>query len=80
MGDLGLAPSTDEEDPYGDFWERFVVWHGAYREVEHPKGRGRMSLRADHVAAVIEKKRSAYAIRVSGTASASRYGCSARSG
>ncbi|MEV4476624.1 SDR family NAD(P)-dependent oxidoreductase [Nonomuraea sp. NPDC049504] len=55
VGDLGLAPSTDEEDPYGDFWERFVVWHGAYREVEHPKGRGRMSLRADHVAAVIEK-------------------------
>jgi len=54
VGELGLAPSSGE-DPYGDFWERFVVWHGAYREVEHPKGRGRMSLRANDVAAVIER-------------------------
>ncbi|GAA0458513.1 hypothetical protein Aca07nite_64900 [Actinoplanes capillaceus] len=54
VGDLGLSPRP-EQDPYGDFWERFVVWHGAYREVEHPKGRGRLSLRADDVAAVIEK-------------------------
>jgi NAD(P)-dependent dehydrogenase (short-subunit alcohol dehydrogenase family) len=54
VGDLGLAPNSGE-DPYGDFWERFVVWHGAYREVEHPKGRGRMSLRSGDVAALIEK-------------------------
>lgn len=54
VGDLGLTPSSGD-DPYGDFWERFVVWHGAYREVEHPKGRGRLSLRSGDVAAVIEK-------------------------
>ena len=57
VGDLGLAPGSaaGDDDPYGDFWERFVVWHGAYREVEHPKGRGRLSLRSGDVAAVIEK-------------------------
>lgn len=55
VGDLGLAPGSTDNDPYGDFWERFVVWHGAYREVEHPKGRGRLSLRANDVAALVEK-------------------------
>lgn len=55
VGDLGLAPGSTDNDPYGDFWERFVDWHGAYREVDHPKGRGRLSLRADDVAALIEK-------------------------
>ncbi len=52
VGDLGL--STDS-DLYSDFWERFVTWHGAYREVENPKGRGRTSIRANDVAAVIER-------------------------
>lgn len=55
VGDLGLAPGSADDDPYGDFWERFVVWHGAYREVEHPKGRGRLSLRSGDVAALVEK-------------------------
>jgi NAD(P)-dependent dehydrogenase (short-subunit alcohol dehydrogenase family) len=55
VGDLGLAPGSTDNDPYGDFWERFVVWHGAYREVEHPKGRGRLSLRSGDVAARLEK-------------------------
>lgn len=52
VGDLGL--STDS-DLYAEFWDRFVVWHGAYREVDHPKGRGRTSVRSRDVAAVIEK-------------------------
>ncbi|MEU3370424.1 SDR family NAD(P)-dependent oxidoreductase [Streptomyces sp. NPDC006660] len=55
VGDLGLAPGSMDNDPYGDFWERFVAWHGAYREVEHPKGRGRLSLRSGDVAALVEK-------------------------
>jgi NADP-dependent 3-hydroxy acid dehydrogenase YdfG len=54
IGDLGLV--AESNDPVlGDFWERFVTWHGAYREVEHPKGRGRTSIRAAAVAKVIEK-------------------------
>jgi NAD(P)-dependent dehydrogenase (short-subunit alcohol dehydrogenase family) len=52
VGDLGVAA---DDGLYHDFWERFVQWHGAYREVEHPKGRGRTSVRADKVAAVVEK-------------------------
>ncbi|MER0449893.1 SDR family NAD(P)-dependent oxidoreductase [Streptomyces sp. Edi4] len=55
VGDLGLAPGSTDNDPYGDFWERFVAWHGAYREVERPKGRGRLSLRSGDVAALVEK-------------------------
>lgn len=52
VGDLGL--DTDS-DLYADFWERFVVWHGAYREVDHPKGRGRTAVRSGTVAETIEK-------------------------
>ncbi|MGW4114245.1 SDR family NAD(P)-dependent oxidoreductase [Actinosynnema sp. NPDC004786] len=52
VGDLEL--STDS-DLYADFWERFVVWHGAYREVDHPKGRGRTAVRSGTVAETIEK-------------------------
>lgn len=55
VGELGLAPGSTVDDPYGDFWERFVDWHGAYREVENPKGRGRLSLRAGNVAALVEE-------------------------
>jgi NAD(P)-dependent dehydrogenase (short-subunit alcohol dehydrogenase family) len=55
VGELGLAPGSTVDDPYGDFWERFVEWHGAYREVEHPKGRGRLSLRSGDVAALVEE-------------------------
>lgn len=54
IGDLGLT-DRPTDDPYDDFWERFVDWHGAYREVENPKGRGRMALRANQVAELIEK-------------------------
>jgi NAD(P)-dependent dehydrogenase (short-subunit alcohol dehydrogenase family) len=52
VGDLDLATDSDL---YADFWEYFVEWHGAYREVEHPTGRGRTSVRAAKVAEVIEK-------------------------
>jgi NAD(P)-dependent dehydrogenase (short-subunit alcohol dehydrogenase family) len=52
VGELGLSA---DDGLYGDFWERFVSWHGAYREVDHPKGRGRTSVRARDVAAVIER-------------------------
>jgi len=52
VGDLGL---TTDSDLYKDFWEHFVVWHGAYREVDKPKGRGRTAVRAATVAETIEK-------------------------
>lgn len=52
VGDLGL--DTDS-DLYADFWERFVVWHGAYREVDKPKGRGRTAVRSAKVAETIER-------------------------
>ncbi|MFE9748951.1 SDR family oxidoreductase [Saccharothrix saharensis] len=52
VGDLGLATDSDL---YADFWERFVVWHGAYREVDKPKGRGRTAVRSGKVAETIER-------------------------
>ncbi|WP_447007448.1 SDR family NAD(P)-dependent oxidoreductase [Saccharothrix isguenensis] len=52
VGDLDLA---SDSDLYADFWERFVVWHGAYREVDHPKGRGRTAVRSGQVAETVEK-------------------------
>jgi NAD(P)-dependent dehydrogenase (short-subunit alcohol dehydrogenase family) len=54
IGDLQLAPGTGD-GRYNDFWDYFVEWHEAYREVEHPRGRGRTSIRAGKVAAVVEK-------------------------
>jgi NADP-dependent 3-hydroxy acid dehydrogenase YdfG len=56
VGDLGLDSNTDaDSDLYKEFWEYFVEWHGAYREVDNPKGRGRTAVRANKVAEVIEK-------------------------
>lgn len=54
IGELGLAPGADN-GRYSDFWKYFVEWHGAYREVDHPTGRGRTSIRAADVAKVVEK-------------------------
>jgi NAD(P)-dependent dehydrogenase (short-subunit alcohol dehydrogenase family) len=54
IGDLGLAPGTDT-GRYSAFWKYFVEWHGAYRETEHPTGRGRTAVRAAYVASVVEK-------------------------
>ncbi|MFR9797583.1 SDR family NAD(P)-dependent oxidoreductase [Streptomyces sp. MS06] len=61
VGDLGLETDSDL---YRDFWQHFVDWHGAYREVEHPKGRGRTSVRAGRVAQVVEKAISARRPRI----------------
>jgi hypothetical protein len=55
IGDLNLPPGAMDDDRHREFWDYFVKWHGAYREVEHPTGRGRTSVRADKVARVIEK-------------------------
>ncbi|GAA2678430.1 MULTISPECIES: SDR family NAD(P)-dependent oxidoreductase [Actinosynnema] len=52
VGDLGLS---SDSDLYADFWQRFVDWHGAYREVENPTGRGRTSVRSGQVAKVVER-------------------------
>lgn len=54
VDDLDMA--GDQVDGlYADFWKHFVEWHGAYREIEHPTGRGRTAVRAETVASVIEK-------------------------
>ncbi|HEY0451197.1 SDR family oxidoreductase, partial [Actinophytocola sp.] len=52
VGDLDL--DTDS-DLYAEFWDYFVQWHGAYREVDKPTGRGRTAVRSAKVAEVIEK-------------------------
>lgn len=54
IGELNLSPGADD-GRYRDFWKYFIEWHGAYREVEHPRGRGRTSIRAEQVARVVEK-------------------------
>jgi len=53
IGDLGVS-AEDQSGLYDDFWQYFVDWHGAYRETEHPKGRGRTAINADQVAQAIE--------------------------
>lgn len=54
VADLGM---TDEQSSglYKDFWEYFVTWHEAYREIEKPKGRGRTAVTAEAVAKVVER-------------------------
>jgi len=54
VSDLGMS-ANEEGGLYKDFWEHFVEWHEAYRESDHPTGRGRMAVRAEAVAEVIEK-------------------------
>lgn len=54
VDDLDMA-GGQEDGLYADFWRYFVDWHGAYREIEHPKGRGRTAVRAETVAEVIER-------------------------
>lgn len=53
VGDLNVS-TTDDSGLYDEFWEYFVTWHGAYRETEHPSGRGRTAVRAATVAATVE--------------------------
>jgi NAD(P)-dependent dehydrogenase (short-subunit alcohol dehydrogenase family) len=52
VGELGL--SGDGSGRYDDFWRYFVEWHGAYREVEDPKGRGRTAITTEQVVKAIE--------------------------
>ncbi|MFF3171397.1 SDR family NAD(P)-dependent oxidoreductase [Streptomyces sp. NPDC057900] len=54
VADLGMS-GQERGGVYDDFWKYFVDWHGAYRETEKPSGRGRMAVRAETVAQVIEK-------------------------
>nr|WP_237526364.1 SDR family NAD(P)-dependent oxidoreductase [Streptomyces sp. SID4913] len=54
VADLGMS-GQERGGVYDDFWRYFVDWHGAYRETEKPSGRGRMAVRAETVAKVIEK-------------------------
>ncbi|MFH9294564.1 SDR family NAD(P)-dependent oxidoreductase [Streptomyces sp. NPDC017520] len=54
VADLGMS-GQERGGLYDDFWRYFVDWHGAYREAEKPSGRGRMAVRAETVAKVIEK-------------------------
>lgn len=55
VGELRLPPEALADERHREFWDYFVKWHEAYREVEHPTGRGRTSVRAEKVAKVIEK-------------------------
>jgi NAD(P)-dependent dehydrogenase (short-subunit alcohol dehydrogenase family) len=54
VADLGM---DSHENPalYKEFWDYFVKWHQAYRLSDHPPLRGRMAVRAESVAKVIEK-------------------------
>ncbi len=54
VADLGM---NSQGDPalYQDFWDHFVEWHQAYRLSDHPPLRGRIAVRAEQVAQVIEK-------------------------
>jgi short-subunit dehydrogenase len=48
VNDLQLG--TDRVPIYDEFWNHFVQWHETYREVEHPRGRGRSAVTAEAVA------------------------------
>jgi NAD(P)-dependent dehydrogenase (short-subunit alcohol dehydrogenase family) len=54
VADLGM---DSHENPalYPDFWEHFVDWHQAYRLSDNPPLRGKMAVRAENVAKVLEK-------------------------
>jgi len=54
VADLGME-SHDNPALYRDFWEYFVDWHQAYRLSDHPPLRGRIAVRAEDVAKVIER-------------------------
>lgn len=54
VNDLRI-PAEGQTGLYDDFWKRFVEWHAQYREKENPKGAGKLGVRAETVAKVIEK-------------------------
>ncbi|MFI1194855.1 SDR family NAD(P)-dependent oxidoreductase [Micromonospora sp. NPDC020750] len=53
VADLGM---DSHENPalYRDFWEHFVDWHQAYRLSDNPPLRGKIAVRAENVAKVLE--------------------------
>ncbi|NBE79541.1 SDR family NAD(P)-dependent oxidoreductase [Micromonospora rubida] len=53
VSDLGM---DSHENPalYRDFWEHFVDWHQAYRLSDNPPLRGKIAVRAENVAKVLE--------------------------
>jgi NAD(P)-dependent dehydrogenase (short-subunit alcohol dehydrogenase family) len=54
VNDLRI-PAEGQTGLYDDFWKKFVEWHAQYREKENPKGAGKLGVRAETVAKVIEK-------------------------
>lgn len=54
VGDLRI-PAEGQTGLYDEFWKKFVDWHAQYREKENPKGAGKLGVRAETVAKVIEK-------------------------
>ncbi|MBB5826555.1 SDR family NAD(P)-dependent oxidoreductase [Micromonospora carbonacea] len=53
VADLGMD-SHDNPALYRDFWEHFVDWHQAYRLSDNPPLRGKIAVRAENVAKVLE--------------------------
>ncbi|MFV2013631.1 MULTISPECIES: Scr1 family TA system antitoxin-like transcriptional regulator [unclassified Micromonospora] len=53
VADLGMQSHGDPA-LYKDFWDYFVQWHQAYRLSDNPPLRGKVAVRAEHVAKVIE--------------------------
>ncbi|MER5705515.1 SDR family NAD(P)-dependent oxidoreductase [Micromonospora sp. NPDC002296] len=53
VADLGM---DSHENPalYREFWEHFVDWHQAYRLSDNPPLRGKIAVRAENVAKVLE--------------------------
>ncbi|SCG59010.1 SDR family NAD(P)-dependent oxidoreductase [Micromonospora halophytica] len=54
VADLGME-SHENPALYRDFWEHFVDWHQAYRLSDNPPLRGKIAVRAENVAKVLEK-------------------------
>ncbi|WP_432953495.1 SDR family NAD(P)-dependent oxidoreductase [Micromonospora haikouensis] len=53
VADLGMD-THDNPALYRDFWEHFVDWHQAYRLSDNPPLRGKIAVRAENVAKVLE--------------------------
>lgn len=54
VADLGMD-SHDDPALYREFWDHFVDWHQAYRLSDNPPLRGRIAVRAEKVAEVVER-------------------------
>lgn len=53
VADLGMQ-SHENPALYKEFWDHFVEWHQAYRLSDNPPLRGKMAVRAENVAKLIE--------------------------